>query len=567
MKGQFSDHKIRLALSTLLKIKFTKYIIAIFLVLMLPVSIPVLSAKTGDRPPDVLILFTHDLHSYLKPTRVPADNGATVLEGGYARLAHAIKTERAKYGNLTLLVDAGDYSEGTLFHTVLPDEALEFSIMGMMGYDATTFGNHDFDFYPSGLAKMLRTAKKKREARPALVASNVLFSEGSGDDVLKKAFAEYPVRQYMVLVRNGIRIGLFGLLGKDAASDAPYAKPVTFTDRVDAAKRMVRTLREKENVDLVVCLSHCGTWANKNISEDQILAKKARGIDVIISGHTHTVLREPIIVDKTYIVSAGSYSSYLGVLGLRRSSGRGYEVDHYELVHIFGDMPSDPAVAVRISEFEKIVERRYLSRFGYGFNQVLAKSGFDFETVSDLYEHPGETRLGDLITDAYRYAVKKAEGKDYHYIHAAIDPLGTIRSSFVKGMISTYDAFRVASMGPGDDGYSGNTLIAPYITGRDLKDVLEIHSSIGPLKDDAFLQVSGVRFQYNPRRIIFDRVYKAELQDYRIEAVTKGKDALGEVGLKLKAKGKVVTARGSSTDIIESSIRAYVNALNKIESL
>jgi 5'-nucleotidase / UDP-sugar diphosphatase len=471
------------------------------------------SAKAAGPAPDIVILFTHDLHSYLQPIGVPGKNGVPVFEGGYARLAYAIKAQRAKYGGRTILVDGGDFAEGTLFHTVLPDEALEFTIMGMIGYDTTTLGNHDFDFCPSGLARMLRTARKKRDAVPALVASNVVFSGEAGDSDLKKAFAEYPVKEYLVIIRNGLRIGLFGMMGKDAATDASYATPVTFADQLDTARRMVRVLREKERVDLVICLSHSGTWAKKSVSEDEILAKKVEGIDVIISGHTHKVLLAPIIINKTFIVSAGCYSAYLGALGLSRSGAAGYSVVSYELVHITGDLPQDTAVAARISEFENIVEQRYLSHFNYRFNQAIARSGFDLETVEYLYAHPGETRLGDLITDGYRYAVRKAEGPAYRYVHAAIDPLGTIRSSFVRGRITVADTFRVLSMGPGDDGYSGNTLIAAYLTGSDLKNVMEIHPSIGPLKDDAFLQVSGVRFKYNPHRVIFDRVYEMEVQD------------------------------------------------------
>src|SRR5208337_4160846 len=231
----------------------------------------------------------------------------------------------------------------------------------------TTLGNHDFDFYPSGLARMLRTARAKGGPMPAVVTSNVVFSGEAGDDDLKKAFAGYPVKEYLVLVRNGLKIGLFGMMGKDAATDAPYAKPVTFADQLETARRMVRVLREKEKVALVICLSHSGTWARKSVSEDEILAKKVPGIDVIVSGHTHRILPEPIIVNGTFIVSAGCYSGYLGVLGLGRSGGTGYSIDRYELIHITADMPQDPAVEARISEFEKIIERRYLSHFNYRF--------------------------------------------------------------------------------------------------------------------------------------------------------------------------------------------------------
>ena len=113
---------------------------------------------------------------------------------------------------------------------------------------------------------------------------------------------DYGVKDYTIIERNGIKIGVFGLMGKDAASNAPMSE-VKFTDAVENAKRVVNTLKQKEKVDLVICLSHSGTWTDKSKSEDEILAKKVPEIDVIISGHTHTQLIKPIVVGKTIIGS------------------------------------------------------------------------------------------------------------------------------------------------------------------------------------------------------------------------------------------------------------------------
>jgi len=463
---------------------------------------------------NVVILFTHDLHSHFFPYPVLESDGKLTTVGGYARLATAIKQERARYGGKTLLVDAGDFAEGTLFHTVLPEEALEFKLMGVLGYDVITLGNHDFDFYPDGLAKMLRTVKARGGPYPALVASNTEFSkDGAGDAELKKAFHEFPVREYVVVDRGGMKIGLFGIMGKDAAEDAPYAKPVTFIDPVDASKRIVNILRKNEKVDMIICLSHNGTRSQKSISEDEILAGKVPDIDVIISGHTHTTLSRPLIVGKTIIVSSGSYGAYLGVLNVSFSREKGAAVKAYNLVNMTPDVPEDPAVARHIKSFKKIVERHYLSHFNYRFDQVLAHAGFDMEQLAYMYAHPGEKGIGNLITDAFRHAVKKAEGPYYRHVHAAIQGLGTIRSSFVRGKISVPDVFRVLSMGPGENNLPGNTLIAGYLTGKELKNFLEVHTSIAPYKDAAYLQVSGITFEYNPYRVIFDRVISVKVLD------------------------------------------------------
>jgi 5'-nucleotidase/UDP-sugar diphosphatase len=486
------------------------FLFAIFMVLTVSKSWTHAIRPAGN----VVILFTHDLHSHFFPYPVLESDGKLTTVGGYARLATAIKQERARYGGKTLLVDAGDFAEGTLFHTVLPDKALEFRLMGILGYDAITLGNHDFGFNPDGLAKMMRTVKARGGSYPEVVASNTEFSkDGAGDAELKKAFHEFPVREYVVVERGGMKIGLFGLMGKDAAEDAPYAKPVTFVDPVEASKRIVNILRENEKVDMIICLSHSGTRPQKSTSEDEILAEKVPDIDVIISGHTHTTLSRPLIIGKTIIVSSGSYGAYLGVLNMTFTKEKGAAVKAYDLVKMTPDVLEDLAVAHQIKSFKKIVERHYLSHFNYRFDQVLAQTGFDMEQLAYIYANPGEKGIGNLITDAFRHAVKKAEGPYYRHVHAALQGLGTIRSSFVQGKIFVPDVFRVLSMGPGEYGLPGNTLISGYLTGKDLKNFLEVHTSIAPYKEDAYLQVSGIAFEYNPYRVIFDRVISVKVLD------------------------------------------------------
>ena len=463
-------------------------------------------------PARLTVLFTNDLHSYFSPHHELASDGIVRDVGGYARLASAIDEERQRAGGETLLVDAGDFTQGTLYHTVLPDEALELRLMGAMGYDAVAFGNHDFDFRPSGAAGMLRAAQAKAQALPQLLIANLHFSKDDpGDASLKRAFFDYPVRGYTVVERNGVRIGIFGVLGKDAAEDASFAKPVTFSDPIEAARKTVKLLKEREKVDLIVCLSHSGTNPDKAYSEDEKLAAVSPGIDVIVSGHTHTVLQTPIMVGKTAIVSAGSYGSWLGVLDLKVENKHDVAVAGYHLRKIDASVPEAPEFARMIEGFRSIVEARYLSHFGYRFDQLLARQPFDGQTVESTYAHPGETGLGNLVTDAYRYAIERAEGRRRH-IDVAVDVLGCIRSSLYRGDIRVSDVFQTASLGPVQYGYCGNTIVVVYLTGRDLKNLLEVQTSIAPSKKDALLSISGIRFRYNPNRVPFDRVTSVEVE-------------------------------------------------------
>ncbi len=461
------------------------------------------------------LLFTHDLHSYLAPHYEKNSSGQVERVGGVARIAYVAREARRRWGESVLLLDAGDFSEGTLFHTVFSDAAPELRMMGAVGYDATTFGNHEFGFFPSGLAAMLETARARAGRRlPLLVASNIRFSSGEARDAsLRRACRDYPVRDYAVLVRNGIRIGIFGLLGRDASDDMPYADPVRFEDPAVAARRVVRQLREREHVALVICLSHSGTSPVLARSEDEQLAARVPGIDLIVSGHSHTVLQSPTRVGKTLIVSAGPYGTRLGEVDLQVGSDGVVSLVGYRLRMMDARVPEDPDVARQVAGFRAIVERRYLSRFGYRFGQVLAVMPFDAPTLDELYTHPGESGIGNLVTDAYRYAVKRAEGASYRRVDAAVDVLGCIRSPLFRGPVTTEDVFQTASLGPVRYGFCGNTLVAPYVTGRDLKNLLEVETSIAPMKRDGQLSVSGIRFRYNPERLFFDRVTSIAVQE------------------------------------------------------
>ncbi|MGA2527234.1 MAG: bifunctional UDP-sugar hydrolase/5'-nucleotidase [Smithellaceae bacterium] len=476
--------------------------------------------ERGSR--ELVILFTHDLHSYLLPHKVLTQDGQQVQQGGYAKLAYVIKEQRTYQQNKTLRVDAGDFSMGTLFHTSFLKEASELRLMGKMGYDVATFGNHDFDFHAEGLAKMLQTARSKSQQLPALVASNIIFSRNDpGDAALKQAFKDYPVKDYMVFERNGIRIGVFGIMGKDAGDDTTFIQPVKFGDPIRASKKMVDVLKDKEKVDVVICLSPSDTSPVKNKSEDQELARKVPQIDVIISGHTYTILPKPIKVGRTIIVSSGCYGEYLGILKVFYTKGKDIKVASYALRNITTGIPDDRIVSEEVADYKDIVSRDFLSPYRLSFDQVIAESDFNMDSLASAYANPREMGLGNMITDAYRYAVQKAEGNNYEYVHVAVEPLGLIRDSFQKGKITTADVFQVLSLGIGRDGVAGYPLLAFYVNGKELKDILEVEASVAPFKkEDAHLQVSGVKFAFNPHRILFDRVTQVSVQDEKGEYKT-----------------------------------------------
>ena len=152
-----------------------------------------------------------------------------------------------------LVLDAGDYSMGTAFGAATRETGGELQLMSLMGYDATTFGNHEFDLGPDGLGKSIGVAAKAGRV-PAVLASNTNFAK---DDPtladLQRLAKDGVIRRYVVIERGGIRFGLFGLLGKEAQFYTDGAGAATFSDAIETAKEMVKVLRETEKVDVVIC--------------------------------------------------------------------------------------------------------------------------------------------------------------------------------------------------------------------------------------------------------------------------------------------------------------------------
>jgi 5'-nucleotidase / UDP-sugar diphosphatase len=487
--------------------------------LILSLSIPAYSAENSGK--SLTILFTHDMHDHFLPAQMDID-GVNMELGGYARLSSAIKAEKEKDKNLILL-DAGDFSMGTLFQSIYASDAPELRTLGQLGYDAVTLGNHEFDFRADGLADSLNAAKaslsiKNEENKlPEIVASNIEFPVEEKAQLtdslskLKKAMGDYGVKEYTIIERNGLKIGIFGAMGKDSISNAPMAE-VGFRDEIEVSKTLVKKLKDAEKVDLVVCLSHAGIDPDKSKSEDEILAKEVPGIDIIISGHTHSTLSKPIIVGNTIIGSAGEYCKNLGVIKISKTSNNKWELNNYSLKPIDNKLVEDQNISWKIIEYKKIVQDKYLNKFDLKFDEILAQTSYDFTPTSKIGVKHQEDTLGNLITDAFIYAVKKAEGANYEPVTMALVPAGTIRGSFVKGNITVSDAFTVSSLGIGADKISGYPLISVYLTGKELKTACEVDASIAPIMPSAQLYMSGVSFTFNPNRLIFNKVTKAELQ-------------------------------------------------------
>lgn len=447
---------------------------------------------------EATVLFTHDLHSHLLPSR-DEDGGEF---GGYARLMTAINGQKEEFPD-AILVDGGDFSMGSLFQSAYTTSAIELRMMGEMGYDATTFGNHEFDYLQDGLVSMLNVASGYNV--PRIVMSNYLPPEDN--EAVKNAFENYGIKDYIVIERGGIYFVLFGIFGYDSDDCAPNSgmilhEPVEVATRV-VAEAVEYCKNEFGAEPVVICLSHGGT--SNGEGEDYELAKAVDGIDLIISGHTHTTLDKPIFVNGTYIVSAAEYGKYLGVITLETEANGEGKLKDYSLIPIDESIAEDEKIATLVEEYKRDVDKNYLSKYGMSFDKVVTNNPYKFDSVDEVYATQHESTLGNVFSDAYKWAVEKATGEP---VDVALTAAGVVRETLPLGDVTVSDVFNAASLGVGTEG----ELIAIYITGKDLRNALEVDASVQPLMKSAQLFFSGIEYSFNTNRMIFNKVDYAALR-------------------------------------------------------
>lgn len=476
-------------------------------------------------------MFTHDLHSHLNSFTTVTEEGTKEV-GGFARMKTLIDGQKEKNPN-TLLLDAGDFSMGTLVQTVYEQQAAELRMLGELGFDATTLGNHEFDYRSKGLANMLQTAAGSGDVLPQMLVCNVDWEAmeeaglSEGQQQLRAGFDAYKIKDYEVFQKGNVKVAVLGVFGKDALACAPTCE-LLFRDPVEAVRDTVEEIKEKEDTDLIVCISHSGTWEDESKSEDEILAKSVPALDLIISGHTHTELSEPIVHNDTSIVSVGEYGKKLGSISMEQKENGRWKVTDYGRIAITADIPEDAAVQERVNSFMAAVDDGYLKEFGYTKDMVLAQNdSVAFAGLEELGEIHTEHNLGNLMADAFVYAVENAQGGEP--VDVAVVPSGCVRDTYGIGDITVEKVFDSYSLGIGADGIPGYPLISVYLTGEELKIAAEIDASVSDYMTTARLYTSGFQFSFNPNRLILNKVTDASLVDENGERMELEDDKLYRV--------------------------------------
>ncbi len=488
------------------------------------------------------ILHTNDEHSEIYPYNLALDYPASPTTGGFSRLAYeigAIKTAKAAAGEPVLTLGAGDWSQGTLFSMLETSNAPELMLMQSMGYDAVAMGNHDIELGPNYLYAELAYARANGVKFPVLSA-NLTFSGyppagGAGDANLYTLYTAPPgdsggtqmaIQKYTVkTLSNGLKVGIFGLMGVEAEAVAPAAAPVTFGNvpghpedpvsffnRVTVSQDMVNTLRGL-GCNVVVALSHSG------IVEEQNLANFVEGIDVIVGGHSHSLIYPPQVMgtSNTIIVQAGANGEWLGDLELQYdgaavSPAPKVTVANAQAIHIDQNIPTVPSMDAVINAYLAGINGHL------GFNclapfaetDLAGNGGFDLLNAPDL----AETNLGDLMTDSFRATMASIFPADPARI--GIESNGVIRTALPKGAsgrFSFYDLYRTLPLGgsPYDPNAPGYPLVSFWLAGAELQGVLSEILDMG--RNDFFLQMSGMRYSYNPAGATGQKLVSLEIQN------------------------------------------------------
>jgi 5'-nucleotidase/UDP-sugar diphosphatase len=481
----------------------------ILLFSLLILSILKLAAQNEKK---LLILHTNDLHSRItgyapESLYTPLTTNDDNTSGGFARIATIIKNEKESFDGTTLVLDAGDFLMGTLFQAMETRNGFQLRLMKLMGYDVGCLGNHEFDYGPEKTAEIISRSAEGGEI-PVLLLSNAVFDpEDSSDDALEKLFNSGIIKRKYVMERDGMKIGFFSLMGKVAADNAAFAKPVRFAGQKSVAKRMVRELK-KEKCDIIICLSHSGVSKDKkgNIAgEDVKLAKKVKGINVIISGHTHTKLNSPVIVNGTVIVQAGEYGEYVGKLSLIYREGK-TEADNYTLIPVDDRIAGDLEINDLVVNQKRLIDEEILIPAGMSYEKSIVET--DFLLECDWEDDFAESNLGPLVADAIHSYINRntKTGTDISLVAA-----GVIRDKILPGLQSASDIFRIMSMGSGNDDVPGYPLARLYVTGKELKRILEILQIAYKIAPENYCFYSGIRVNYDPDKGMLRKINRIDI--------------------------------------------------------
>ena len=428
--------------------KFLSVLLAMAMVLSLTVTsfaADTAADAKAEMAGKTVILHTNDVHGAVE---------------GYAYIAQ-LKADYEAKGAEVILVDAGDFSQGTTYVSSTKG-ADAVTMMNAAGYDVVTLGNHEFDYGYAQLKENMSKAKFK------VVCADVFNEDGT------------PIfdASYTYTTKSGVKVGFFGMETPETQTKANPAliKGLTFADKDAFTKAAADQVAALKDADVVICLAHLGVDAESAPYRSTDLYAAVKGIDFIVDGHSHTVMTkgekgEPI-------QSTGTAFKNIGVIVIDDASKK---IESNSLYEIKEDTAKDATVAAAAKVIVDRVNNEYGVKFATSkveLNGAKAPNG----------NRDVETNNGDLITDAMRWKVlQNKDGLTVNEDHVvAITNGGGIRAAIAKGDVTKKDINTVLPF--------GNTVAVVYVTGEQLLEALEASTFSTPTAVGGFPQVSGINF-------------------------------------------------------------------------
>ncbi|MBO5197945.1 MAG: 5'-nucleotidase C-terminal domain-containing protein [Lachnospiraceae bacterium] len=448
----------------------------------------------------IVILHTNDTHARVQED---TENG----QMGYAAVG-ALKKACEEAGAEVILLDAGDTLHGLPFATVSQGESI-VRVMNAVGYDAMTPGNHDFNY---GVDRLVELAQLTEF--PILCA-----------DVVDKENEEHILDCHMIIEKNGIKFGIFGLATPDTEykTNPKNIESVWFTDVYEAAYKEVAALKQ-EGADIIIALAHIGLDESSVVTSKE-LAGEVPGIDLIVDGHSHSVLENGLWTDDTLIVSTGEYIEQIGAV----------------IVDEDGTMTAALVNPEEFSERDEAIEEvmnEVQAELDEQLKEPVGTIAVDLNGERE-YARTGEINLGNLAADAMRYAT----GADI-----AITNGGGIRASIPAGTITKKDVVTVFPF--------GNYVVTKRIKGSDLIAALEHGVRAYPEQIGAYPQISGITFTLNTAAEPGSRISNVCINgnpinpEYDFLVATNDFLAAGGDGYTMFTEAKTVNEFGSMEEIL-----------------
>jgi len=484
------------------------------------------------------ILQTSDLHHHASGygpfndyTPLDTTDNDSVL-GGYARLADRLGTIKTIQGFLqlpTLIVDSGDFLMGTVYDLTGLENPLAFQFFQGLGYDAITLGNHEFDWAPEGLSLLLGNAYANGFNVP-IVSTNLVTSLESDEDNAIEGYYESKkiVKTLIKTFDNGIKVGIIGLMGKQAALYAPLSTPISFnhdfqnvddTDYYNSIQLVVDDLRDNQGCKIIVALSHSGI-ASDGTGEDAILASRVERIDIIASGHSHTATQSAFYnkyntLNHTIIMASGEYGKYICRLDISFSKESQTITDHkFKLIPINDTILGNANMNSAIEYANSIISTSLINKGLPEIHTPIAKTSFAL-TINEL--DPKETGLGNLTADANRAianGVAPYDPDDNNHFYIGVTSNGYIRDNLFpgkEGIITFADIYGVLPLGISPSKVPGYPLISVYFNAYDIRNMCQISAIVASKQNPLFpgayyLNLSGVQYTYDSDTFIVNQV-------------------------------------------------------------